>query len=110
MNGNSFNANGGPYVLDTSAIINIERLDRIKYLPDVPGDWFVVPSIVARELKPNEPGTPAATKNWLGKGKVATFVGEEESIYLRLILYPGIDDGEAQAIAMAHCRRKNTGY
>lgn len=92
------------YVLDTSAIINLERSNHLKQLLVFPGDWLIVPSIVARELNPNISGTPAATKNWLNGGKVAMFIDKEESLYRRLVLHPGVDDGEAQAIAMARNR------
>ncbi len=49
------------YILDTSAAINLERQNRLSKLP-APGDWIILPSIVADELNPNYQGTPEATK------------------------------------------------
>ena len=91
------------YVLETSAIINLERSNRLSKLT-YPGDWLIVPSGVVMELNPDYKGTPESTKRWLSKGRVAHFTGEEESMYRKLILNPAVDDGEAQAIAMAHYR------
>ena len=99
----SAQSNSGPYVLDTSAAINLERSNRLRSLPP-PGDWIIVPSGVAREKNPDNPVTPEATKKWLAAGKVAHFTPQEESLYRQLILNPAVDDGEAQAIAMAYYR------
>lgn len=93
------------YVLDTSAIINLERSKQLIVF-ELPGDWIIVPSFVAGELNPNFHGTPEATKRWLRRGKISKFTGDEELIFRKLILYPAVDDGEAQAIAMAYCRKK----
>jgi predicted nucleic acid-binding protein len=92
------------YVIDTSAAINLERQNRLQKLP-APSGWIILPSIVANELNPNYSGTPEATKKWLLKGKIASFSGNEEELYRLLILNPAIDDGEAQAISMAHYRQ-----
>ena len=93
-----------PYVLDASAGINLEHSHHLSRLTP-PGDWLIVPSIVAHELNPNHPGTPESTKRWLSKGKVSHFQPEEEILYKQLILNPAVDDGEAQAISMAHSRK-----
>ena len=93
------------YVVDTSAIINLERSNQLIGF-ELPGDWIIVPSAVARELNPNYHGTPEATKRWLQKGKISKFTSDEELLYRKLILHPSVDDGEAQAIAMAFCRKK----
>jgi len=55
-------------------------------------------------MNPNYHGTPAATKKWLRQGTISHFAPEEESLYRKLILHPAVDDGEAQAIAMAYHR------
>ena len=91
------------YVLDTSAAINLERSNRLGNLPP-PGNWIIIPSGVAGEMNPDHAGTPVSTKKWLGKGRVTHFTDKEESLYRELILHPAIDDGEAQAIAIAYYR------
>jgi predicted nucleic acid-binding protein len=93
----------GSYVLDTSAAINLERSGRLGSLPP-PGNWIILPPGVAREMNPDNPGTPEATKKWLAAGRVAHLTDQEESLYRELILNPAADDGEAQAIAMAYYR------
>ena len=92
------------YVLETSAAINLERANRLIKL-EYPGDWLIVPSGVAMELNPDFKGTPESTKKWLNKGKIAHSTELEESLYRKLILNPAVDDGEAQAIAIAHYRK-----
>jgi predicted nucleic acid-binding protein len=92
------------YVIDTSAAINLEHKDRLSKLP-TPGDWMILPSIVANELSPDFKGTPESTKKWVLKGKTTHFSQEEETLYKKLILNPAIDDGEAQAISIAHFRK-----
>ncbi len=92
-----------PHVLDTSAGINLERSHRLDKLPP-PGDWIIVPSIIATELNPADSRTPEPTKKWLNKGKIAHFQPQEETLYKQLILNPAVDDGEAQAIAIAYHR------
>lgn len=93
----------GPYVLDTSAAINLERSNRLRSLP-LPGDWIIIPSGVFREMNPDNPGTPESTKRWLAAGRVAHLIPQEEPLYRELILNPAVDDGEAQAIAIAYYR------
>lgn len=95
--------NHGSYVLDTSATINLERSNRLTSL-HLPGSWIILPSAVAREMNPDNPGTPESTKKWLVAGRVAHLNGQEESLYRELILNPAVDDGEAQAMAMAYYR------
>jgi predicted nucleic acid-binding protein len=92
------------YVIDTSAAINLERNNRLSKLP-IPGDWIILPSIVANELNPNFQGTPETTKKWILKGKTTHFSSEDEQLYKQLILNPAVDDGEAQAISIAHFRK-----
>lgn len=92
------------YVIDTSAAINLERKNRLSKLP-TPGDWIILPSIVANELNPDFQGTPEATKKWIFKGKTTHLTVEEEILYKKLILNPAIDDGEAQAISIAYFRK-----
>ena len=92
-----------PYVLETSAAINLERANRLHRLPP-PGYEIIVPFAVAREMNPENPGTPASTKNWLSKGRIAHSTPKEESLYRELILNPAVDDGEAQAMAVAYYR------
>jgi len=93
------------YVIDTSAIINLERSNQLTIF-ELPGDWIIVPSVVALELNPNYHGTPEATRRWLKRGKISQFTGDEELVFRKLVLHPAVDDGEAQAIAMAYCRNK----
>ncbi|MEW6669797.1 MAG: hypothetical protein AB1512_31695 [Thermodesulfobacteriota bacterium] len=65
----------------------------------------MIPSGVSREMNPDNPGTPESTKKWLASGKVAHLTPQEESLFRELILNPPVDDGEAQAIAMAYYRK-----
>lgn len=41
----------------------------------------------------------------LAMGKITHFTEQEEALYRRLILHPAVDDGEAQAIAVAYYRK-----
>ena len=92
------------YVLDTSAAINLERSDRIGRL-EPPGNSLMVPSGVAREMNPDNPGTPLDTKKWLSRGIISHFNdNNEEALYKSLILNPAVDDGEAQAMTLAYYR------
>ena len=93
------------YVLDASAIINLEKKKLIAGL-ESPGDWIMVATIVAGEINPDFPGTPEATKQWLRSGKITGLTTLEEATFRKLILKPGMDPGESQAIAVAYSRHK----
>lgn len=93
------------YVLETSATINLERLNHLSDLPP-PGNWIILPSGVAGELHLDYDETPAATKKWVARGKIAHFTSQEESLYYELIMHPAIGDGEGAAIAMAYYRNE----
>jgi predicted nucleic acid-binding protein len=93
------------YVLDTSAIINMEHSKALNNM-EFPDKWLVVPSGVARELNVDNHLTPEITRRWLKQGKAASFTKEEELLYRKLVINPAVDDGEAQAIAMAFYRKK----
>jgi predicted nucleic acid-binding protein len=89
------------YVFDSSSLINIERRRQMKFLRQRRAE-IILPEKVAREVK--QPGSPL--NRFLDKypAAVESFNQKEENIYLTIRAQPGIDDGEAAAIAIAHNR------
>ncbi len=86
------------YVFDSSSLISIERLRHMKVLRRRRNE-AIVPEKVAGEV--DQPGTPLA--NFLKRHpevKVGLSQPEEDK-YLEIRRQPGIDDGEAAAIALA---------
>ena len=93
----------GPYVFDSSSLIDVERSRNLRKIPVEPGA-VVIPQRVFSEV--NKPGTPIAT--WLRRNRLAPtqFLPDEGSHYLRLKRdHTGLGDGEAAAIAIAVQRR-----
>jgi len=92
------------YVMDSSALINIERQDGIIELKKRI-DTILIPEKVAEEvafdhrIKRNDP-----LKKFVERYKeniVVAFIGNEEQDYLKIASIPGIDPGEAAAMAIA---------
>ena len=94
----------GPFVFDSSALIDIEQSGHAADLP-TPGVHYVVSPRVHKEV--NKRGTPLYS--WLRRkgAKFPQLRPEEHSIYFELItqLDIKIHDGEATAIAMAMNRK-----
>ena len=102
---------GGPdlqppcYVFDTSSLIELERSDGLRHMPDYPGKWIVVPSKVAKQL--NSEGAPRETKKWINNGKLAKFsVNSEEVLYMKLRVQEKLlEDPDIQGIVIAYHRK-----
>lgn len=99
------------YVFDTSSLIDLENLlkgQQFASLLDSLRGRIVIPVGVKVELG-RVRSSPSVT--WLEKNpssieRHSFNIPEVGTLYLRLIQqYPGLGDGEAQAIALAHHRR-----
>ena len=95
------------YVLDASSLIEIEGANGkgLKYLPAYPGKWLVVPSKVAKEV--NSRGASKETKEWISKGKAASFSCDDEGkLYMRLLVQErALDDPDIEGIVIAYHRK-----
>lgn len=89
------------HVFDSSSLINIERRRQMKFLRQRSGE-IMLPQKVAQEVK--QSGSPL--QRFLDKYPIVveSFNQEEEDLYLTIRVQPGIDDGEAAAIAIAQNR------
>ena len=96
----------GPFIFDSSALIDIENAGQVNALPP-PGRDYLVPWLVHKEI--NKKGKPL--ERWLRQYSVRPqrFLPQEHSIYFGLITQRDIKihDAEATAIAMA-INRKGT--
>src|SRR6266849_6751479 len=91
-----------PKVFDSSSAISIEKAKRMPALRDRK-DEVIFPRRVAAELSSQEsPLRRLIKKNPM---IVTDLTREEERYYLQLLKEPGIDAGEAAAIAVAKTRR-----
>lgn len=90
------------YVFDSSSLIFIERARLLGRLRKRHTE-IILPEKVAEEVR--QPGSPL--KNFLKRyaSVVVSFSGPEEEKYLEIRAQPGIDDGEAAAMAIALVRR-----
>jgi len=86
------------YVFDSSALINIERNNKITALRSRRGE-ILIPEKVAIEV--NQPNSPLHRFVSRYKQVITEFQNNEEEKYLIVRSQVGIDDGEAAAIAIA---------
>jgi len=95
------------YVVDSTSLINIERNKGIKALRDRKGAILISKKVeyeVAHD--PKIPKTDPLRRFVLANPQIVTeFQNNEEEEYLRILGQPGIDEGEASAIAIASRRK-----
>ena len=74
-------------------------------MPSNPGKWLVVPSKVAKQL--NSKGAPKETKEWLSRGKIATFsVNGERMLFMRIRVQERLlEDADVEGIVIAYHRK-----
>lgn len=94
------------YVIDSSALINIEQNKGVKTLTQRKGA-LIISEKVAYEVSgdPKVLKTDPLRQFVVGNPQIITpFQNNEEEEYLRILLQPGIDEGEASVIAIASKR------
>jgi predicted nucleic acid-binding protein len=95
------------YVIDSSALINIEQNRGVRTLEQRRGA-ILISEEVAYEVAhhPRVPKTDPLRQFVVGNPQIVTqFQNNEEDEYLRILLQPGIDEGEASVIAIASKRQ-----
>lgn len=95
------------YVIDSSSLINIERNKGVQTLKKLRGA-ILIPEKVAYEVAyhPRIRKTDHLRQFVLNNPEVITpFQANEEEEYLRILKQPGIDPGEAAAMAIALKRK-----
>jgi len=90
------------YVFDSSSLVFIERARRMTNLRRRRQE-VILSSKVAEEVA--VAGSPLGRFISAYPSIVVQFAGSEEDLYLRIRGQPGIDDGEASAIALALSRQ-----
>ena len=92
-----------PYIFDSSSLIDLERSNTLPRIPVEPR-YVIIPQRVYTEV--NKPRALIAT--WLRRNSLRSAQFQtpaEGSLYLELRRqHPGLGDGEASAIAIAHHR------
>jgi predicted nucleic acid-binding protein len=90
------------YVFDTSALINIKRNRKMKFLQKRKGG-ILIPEKVAEEINHPMVHIDDPLRKFISKYPevVTSFENNEEDGYLRIRSQPGIHDGEASAMAIA---------
>jgi len=90
------------YVFDSSALINIKRNRKMKYLRKRKGE-MLIPEKVAQEINDPRVRLDDPLRKFISKYPqvVTPFKNNEEDEYLRSRSQPGIHDGEASAMAIA---------
>ncbi len=95
------------YVFDASSLIELEgpHGKGLKYMPERPGKWLIIPSKVAREV--NSKSAPTDTKNWLRSGKHSTFnVDSEGALFMKIRTHERLlSDADIQGIVIAYHRK-----
>jgi len=94
------------YVIDSSSLINIEQNGGVRILEQRRGA-LVISERIAFEVAyhPNVRKTDPLRQFVVENPQIVTqFQNNEEEEYLRILLQPGIDEGEASGIAIASKR------
>jgi predicted nucleic acid-binding protein len=96
------------YVFDSSALINIKRNRRTRFLQKRK-EGMLIPEKVAEEINHPKVRRDDPLRKFLSKYPqvVTSFQNNEEDEYLRIRSQAGIHDGEASAMAIA-LKRKHT--
>lgn len=94
------------YVIDASSLINIQHNKGIKALADRKGAILISKQVEYEVAKnPKIPKTDPLRQFVEDNPQIVTpFQDNEEEEYLRILLQPGIDPGEASVIAIASKR------
>jgi len=95
------------YVVDACSLINIEHNKGIKALEDRRGA-ILISERVAYEVAEHPKVTKTdPLRQFVERNRqiVTQFQDNEEEEYMRILLQPGIDEGEASVIAIASRRR-----
>lgn len=103
MSAKEFSSEFWQYVMDSSAIINIQRNKGIDYLKRRKGA-ILIPKRVEYEvaLDPRIPMGDPLRHFVLGNPEIVTqFQNDEDEEFLKILRQPEIDDGEAAAMAIA---------
>ena len=95
------------HVLDSSSLINIERSAGVRTLEERKGAILISKKVEYEvALDPKIPKADLLRQFVLTFPQIVTeFQNSEEEEYLRILVQPGIDEGEASVIAIASKRK-----